>query len=137
MSTRPTDTQSVEHFVRRTLGCKCPDAVFKAITISRERSADTVPEYTRLLIGDRLLIYVLDTSRAQRLSAAVSTLATRGRAERDAAGLNRFRLVIATRHPTQALADAEASFTDAPGHDDRTHLHVIAPDQLPLDLRPS
>jgi len=132
---QPTDTQSIERFVRGTLGCKCPEAVFKAITISREQDPATETPYTRLLVGDRLLIYVLDARHTKKPSAAVSTLAARGRAERDTGQLNRFRLVLATAHPTQILADAQTTFADAPGHDDRTHLHVIATDQLPDTLR--
>ena len=129
------DIQPIEHFVRGTLGCKCPDAVFKAITISRGQDPETNTPYVRLLIGDRLLIYVLDARHTKKLSASASTLTTRGRAERDANGLNRFRLVLATDHPIQVLAQAQSAFADAPGHDERTHLHVIATDQLPDALR--
>ena len=133
MPTLPTNTASIQHFVRGTLGCKCPDAVFKAITISREQDPDTNTPYVRLVIGDRLLIYILDTRHTKKRSTAITALTTRGRTERDTAGLNRFRLVLASEHPTQA--QAQASVTDAPGYDDRTHLHVIATDQLPDALR--
>ena len=135
MPTLPTNTASIQHFVRGTLGCKCPDAVFKSIAMSHEQDPETETPYTRLLIGDRLLIYVLDARHTKKRSTAITALTTRGRTERDTAGLNRFRLVLATEHPTQVLAQAQASVTDAPGYDDRTHLHVIATDQLPDALR--
>jgi hypothetical protein len=133
----PTDTRAIEHFVRGTLGCKCPDAVFKTITISHDLDPETATAYTRLLIGDRLVIYVLDAEHAKKLSTVMSTLMTRGVTERNAGGLNRFRLVLATAHPTQVLADAQSGFANAPDHDDHTHLHVIATDQLPDALRSS
>lgn len=131
----PSQTKAITHFVRRTLGCKCPDEVFQSIARSHEQDAERQTPYTRLLIGNRLLIYVLDAEHTKKISAAVSTLATRGRAERDAGNFNRFRLVLATPYPTQVMADAQTCFAEAPGHDDRTHLHVIAADQLPDTLR--
>ena len=88
---------ALEHFVRGTLGCKCPDVVFQSITIDRADS------HTRLVVGNRLLIYVFESSSGKTL----------------------------------ALADAKANFAESVGDDDRAHLHVIAADQLPAELRRS
>jgi hypothetical protein len=120
---------ALEHFVRGTLGCKCPDEVFQAIAIDRTES------HTRLVVGNRLLIYVLETSPGKAPGKALARLAEQGLTDRNAQRLNRFRLVIASTQPTLALADAKANFAEAVGDDDRAHLHVIAVDQLPAELR--
>ena len=120
---------ALEHFVRGTLGCKCPAEVFQSIAIDRADS------HTRLVVGNRLLIYVLEASSAKAAGKALARLAEQGLTDRNAARLNRFRLVVASPQPTQALTDAQANFAEVVGADARAHLHVIATDQLPADLR--
>ena len=131
----PVDRQSIEHFVRTTLGCKCPDEVFESIVFERVPAPDAALPCTRLVIGNRLLIYIHETQPAKATTAAVSKLATQGRTERDAKQYNRYRLVLVSAHPTQVLDDAKASFTSVVGDDQRAHLHVVATDQLPHALR--
>jgi hypothetical protein len=131
----PADRHSIEHFVRTTLGCKCPDEVFQSIAIERAPTPDTALPHTRLVIGERLLIHVFEAPSVNATAAAVSKLATQGRTERDAKQYNRYRLVLVSAHPTQVLDDAKASFTSVVGDDQRAHLHVVATDQLPHALR--
>ena len=50
----------IEHFVRDTLGCRCPDEVLRSISIDHLYAADGATPYTRLIVGNRLLIYVLE-----------------------------------------------------------------------------
>lgn len=120
---------ALEHFIRSTLGCKCPDEVFQSVTI------DCADSHARLVIGNRLLIYVLETATGRAAGRTVSRLTEQGLADRNALRLNRFRLVVASAQPTQVLADAKAGFAKAAGDDDRAHLHVLAADQLPPELR--
>ncbi len=135
MSNR-ADRQTIEHFVRGTLGCGCPDEVFNSISIERPGGSDPSAAYVRLLIGNRLLIYVIEARGVEQVQAAVSELAPRGLEERDRIGLNRFRLVVVADHPTPPVATAaSAGFSDAIDHDDRAHLHVIAADLVPASLR--
>jgi hypothetical protein len=125
----PTPASSdLQRFVRSTLGCKCPDDVFQSVTINR------FDDHMRLVIGDRLLIYVMEVAADPPAGEAVSLLASRGLADRNSQRLNRMRLVIASTQPTLALADAQAAFAAVAGHDDRAHLHLIATDQLPAEL---
>jgi len=131
----PADRQSIEHFVRTTLGCKCPDEVFQSIAIERAPTPDTALPHTRLVIGERLLIHVFEAPSVKATVAAVSKLATQGRTERDAKQYNRYRLVLASAHPTQVLDDAKSSFASVVGDDQRAHLHVLATDRLPHALR--
>jgi hypothetical protein len=116
---------SIVRFVRGTLGCQCPDDVFDSITLATE-SADTVGCFSRLVIGRRLLIYVARSADA----AAVVALAHRGRRDRDASGLNRFRLVW-TAQDGSAARDAATAFAAARGNDGQMHLHVLPSHELP------
>ena len=132
---KPVDLQSIERFVRSTLGCKCPDKVFASIVIEHARLPDTGLAFTRLVIGNRLLIHILEASTIKVTAATVSNLAKQGLAERDAKQYHRFRLVILSAHPSQQMDDARTSFASAIGLDDRAHLHVLDTDQLPDALR--
>jgi hypothetical protein len=131
----PADRQSIEHFVRGTLGCKCPDDVFESIKILRAPTPTAATPHTRLVIGERLLIDVVEAQAVKAAGTTVTRLARKGLADRDAQHYNRYRLVVASDHPTQLLADAKASFASAAGDDPRAHLHILATDQLPDALR--
>ena len=131
----PADRPSIEHFVRGTLGCRCPDEVFQSIAIDYERAPKAAMPHTRVVIGERLLIYIYEEQPARATAAAVSKLARQGRAERDAKHYNRFRLVLASDYPTELLTAARTSFESVAGTDNRAHLHILATDQLPEAIR--
>lgn len=129
------DNSALEHFVRGTLGCKCPDEVFESIAVDRAPASAGALAHARLVVGNRLLIYVLAVEPGRRTTSVVSNLTRAGVAERKARGLNRFRIVVASTRPTQLLEDAKTGFDNAGGRDDHTYLHVIAIDQVPAGLR--
>lgn len=129
------DISALEHFVRGTLGCKCPDEVFESIAVDHVPASAGALAHTRLVVGNRLLIYVLTVEPGRRTNSVVSNLTGAGVVERNTRGLNRLRIVVASSQPTQLLEDAKAGFDDAAGRDDHTHLHVIAIDQVPAGLR--
>ena len=89
------------------------------------------------MIGNRLLIYVVEAAAEPSVHAAVSRLASQGLADRISQQFNRFRLVVASAQPMPGQTDATAAFTEAVGDDDRAHLHVIDAEQLPAELRRS
>lgn len=124
-------SSDLQCFVRSTLGCKCPDDVFRSVAIDRYES------HTRLLIGNRLLVYVVEAEAKLPDVKFVSQLASRGLADRDSQRLNRLRLVVASTQSELDLAHAKAAFAEVAGDDDRAHMHVISPDQLPAELRRS
>jgi len=133
-SLKPADRASLERFVRDTLGCTCPDAVFESIVIQHDDAA--VPlRHTRLVVGERLLIYLLEGPAGRVAPADVARLAGRGLAERNERGFNRFRLVVEWDRPVQEPGEFVASFSSVAGRDDRAHLHVIPAGQLPDVLR--
>lgn len=121
-------SSDLQRFVRGTLGCKCPDDVFQSVAI------DCREDHTRLMIGNRLLIYVVETTAEPPVGKAVSRLVEQGLADRNSQRLNRFRLVVACPEPSPDLASAKAAFAAVAGDDDRAHLHVISADQLPAEL---
>ena len=127
-------TNEIIRFVRGTLGCQCPDEVFQSIVIGQERTPDHGALFTRLLVGDRLLIYILPTSATAVVPDTLAALARQGRVERDAKGYNRFRLVIASREAAAQSTAARAVFDTVLGHDDKGHLHLVAGSEIPIAL---
>lgn len=128
------DMARMQHFIRSTLGCGCPDDVLQWIECSR---SEPVPEHdlmlTRIDVGGRLLVYVVEGNEAPEMTAgALPALMAAGLAERERAGFNRLRLVLASREPDAILALAERVFAESAPRDDKLHLHVVAADDLPF-----
>jgi hypothetical protein len=124
----------IEHFVRGTLGCQCPDEVFRSVSVDPTRTEDGAIGYTRLLVGNRLLIYILDAATVRLTDDALADLIARGRRERDARGCNRFRLVIACEEPASASTGFRNAFNEAAGDDERAHLHCLPRALLPAEV---
>jgi hypothetical protein len=123
----------IEHFVRGTLGCQCPDEVFQSISIDRVGAADDAASCTRLVVGNRLLIYILDAATVGVADGALADLVARGCRERDARGYNRFRLVIACDEPASEKTTVQHAFDEACGNDERAHLHCLPRTLLPVE----
>jgi hypothetical protein len=127
----------IEHFVRGTLGCGCPDEVFRSVSVRRLPPVIGRIAHTEILVGSRLLIRVLeapDDAAGEWLERAVAD----GRATRDRCGYNRFRLVLVAPASKLRTIDREgldARFARAPARDERVHLHLLDEDQLPESLR--
>lgn len=126
-----TDTTAIERFVRGTLGCQCPDEVFRHLEVGPLALPDGGTG-RRLLIGDRLLIHIVATSEWPERPVPIEELAIAGRDERDRHGYNRFRLVIAMPAAAGDAAPLEQRFARALEADERAHLHVLAADLLPI-----
>ena len=129
------DRAALEHFVRADLGCNCPDEVFESMTIEHDAIPGLRVPCARLVVGNRLLVYVLEATAGSPAAEALSSLANLGPAERDARGLNRFRLVVGAECPGELRAPAGEAFARIAGHDERAHLHVVPIDRLPDALR--
>ena len=117
----------------------CPDAVFRSIGIAHEHTPDDGTPFTRLLVGDRLLIYLVQSCARAATPDTLTALARQGRAERDAKPRVHdplpaaFRLVLVSHDPA-ADAAARTTFETTLGHDDKAHLHVVPSAEIPLDL---
>jgi len=127
----PGQKAAIERFVRGTLGCQCPDAVFGNVEVGPLALPGSIGTGRRLVIGDRLLIHVVTASERPEL-LGLEELAIAGRDERDHLGLNRFRLVIGMPTAASDTSSLEQRFRRALGVDDRAHLHVLAAAPLPI-----
>ena len=71
----PSHADEITRFVRGALGCQCPDDVFQSIVIAHERTPDNGAPFTRLLVGDRLLIYLVPSSSIEATPDTLAALA--------------------------------------------------------------
>jgi hypothetical protein len=120
------NNEAITRFVRETLGCKCPDEVFRHIEFTQQPEGCAI-QYTKITIGGRLLIYLYQTVHTEAdLDKKLEELLGRGREERDSSGLNRFRLVIAADEPGSIKETLIDKFESLRGSDEKLHLHVIS-----------
>jgi hypothetical protein len=133
---REAERLDIDRLVRGTLGCGCPDEVFHRIEVGSLALPGGCGLVTRLLIGDRLLVYVAVPTLAPAFRQRLAALAQQGRRERDHLGLNRFRLVLVAYGADLQETAAREAFQEVLGGDDRAHVHVVPRHELPLSLLP-
>ncbi len=121
------DREKIKAFVQGVLGCGCAEEVFKTIE-SRHAKKGGV-RYDRINIGNRLLIYVLRADDPEFIGTELPGMLFAGRKERDDAGFNRFRLVLATDAPAAGTA-AMTAYKKTKLTDDRLFIHVVHPAQI-------
>lgn len=127
-----TDTTAIERFVRGTLGCQCPDEVFRRMEVGPLALPGGSGTGRRLLVGGRLLIHIVAAPERTDEAGWIERVALAGRDERDRLACNRYRLVVASTSAAVDRTPLEQRFAGALGGDDRAHLHVLAADQLPI-----
>ncbi|MBK1701284.1 hypothetical protein [Thiococcus pfennigii] len=123
-------TPELEGFVRKTLGCTCPAEVFWHVDESPREQSHNAGVVRRIAIGGRLLVYLVRAPRDDRPSSAAALMrgwVAAGLAERDAAGMNRLRIVVVLdgTHPALQAALGRAFEAARPIGDARLHLHLI------------
>lgn len=129
-----TSRQQIRHFVRETLGCTCPDEVFNQIR-QLEQDALLASAHAVYEIGGRLCVAVYVPANWRELAQNLGQLVAAGMRYRDQHGFNRFRLVVACRDD-DAVIQLPQAFEALPEIDDKVHLHVVPPSQLPVDAPP-
>lgn len=122
----------IELFVRKTLGCTCPDEVFQHIDC---RSHVNLPggialDY-RIDIGGRLLVFVLAIDRFDSVASTLPLLVSAGIQDRDNAGFNRIRLVLLAKNPAH-IRDKAFDLFNSLKTDEKTHLHIIPKNNFPI-----
>ena len=117
-----TDKEKIKTFVQEVLGCGCSEDVFKIIEETGQEYKDI--RYSRINIGNRLLVYLFKTDNKQFIMDEMKKNLQMGISDRDENGFNRFRLVYAMRQPADAGASVKKVF-DSLKVDDRTHIHVV------------
>lgn len=131
MNNQYTD-KSITDFVRGTLGCGCPDDVFKKIEVSRERTVKQLSEITRINIGDTLLVYIVNDSLMDNYESITRALVSAGKGDRDRFGFNRFRLVLSGDDRLDLQNKIKNVFLSLIGGDEKLHLHFVKPPILGL-----
>ncbi len=114
---------AIRGFIQEVLGCGCPEEVFSRIETGEASWGGT--RFTRIVVGGRLLVAVFDTDDAGLVRERLPGWVAEGLRERDRAGLNRLRIVVATSTLSQIEPVARRAFAEITGCDDRTHLHVV------------
>jgi hypothetical protein len=128
-----TDKQAVKRFVQEELGCTCPDEVFSNIEIEDSpASFADLSEGQLILIGGKLIVYLIQTNDGMNLTNKLEQIFNRAREIRNKNGFNRFRLVVSAPSEQLNRDILTQQFENLVNIDERLHLHVIKHDQFPL-----
>lgn len=123
------DNGKLKSFVQNTLGCGCPEEVFRSIDVrSYVRLSDDIVVNTAITIGDRLLVYVIGPIAQDVIQQQMNVLVAAGKQERDSRGLNRFRLVVVADGAFDQKS-LQSQFEELRGTDEKIHLHIISKEQ--------
>ena len=115
--------QQITPFVREVLGCQCPLELFEKIDSSIERLGDLT--YQRILVGQRLLVYLVYGDNFLDAPECVVELLNAGVAERDREGYNRIRLVLQGELSLEQAAGLNALVSPVTTADAKAHLHLV------------
>ena len=122
----------IKGFVRERLGCDCLDEVFEHIEYFPETKIRDFPGLVdRIVIGNRLLIYIWNLDDATDAETYLPFLLNAGIKERDDCSLNRFRLVIGTTDTEGIKSVMDAWDPVSTGRDPKAHLHIIHKGDIP------
>lgn len=124
------DITKIKAFVQNTLGCSCPEEVFHHIDCVSGIQREGFDIWYRINIGNRLLVYVSSIDSGDSLKELLPKLIDIGRKERDTAGFNRFRLVLATGGGVDARKTVEDIFADIQ-KDEKVHIHILPKSSIP------
>lgn len=128
------DRAKIRRFVQETLGCGCPEEVFRSIDCKRDvRVSDDVILNSAIIIGNRLLIYVVNGNQ-DFFEKHLAFLVSAGKNERDSRGFNRFRLAIVTDESPGNDDVIRRAFGELQDRDDNIQLHVISSNDNCLDF---
>ncbi len=126
-----SEMDQIKSFVQQTLGCRCPDAVFEHTEIERNILTDSgVFLHSRINIGNRLLIYVMEQKGISLNPDDLSSIVQEGTHERYKYGFNRLRLVLAIDESEELHRRVGNMFDKLSVNDDKIHLHIIYKKQL-------
>lgn len=121
--------EAIKDFVQKTLGCGCPEEVFRQIESQSDVPLDDHVRAGRINIGNRLLIYIAEI-KEENLMTLLPFLIEKGKKERDTLHFNRFRLVLATDENSTIEQQANALF-ETIEKDEKIHLHTIRKNNIP------
>ena len=120
------NAEMVKSFIQSDLGCTCPEEVFDTIKYEHNCKLrhDLAIDHV-LIIGDRLLVYILSVDEANGFKKSFRDILGYGTKWRDDYGLNRFRLVIITTKVKTLDRMLKPVFEKMADGDDKVHLHIL------------
>lgn len=119
------DNEMIKKFAIDVLGCGCDNSVFDRIEQSRSfRLPSGITLSSRILIGNRLLIYIID--RDSMSPSDIKAIVRDGLEERNSSGYNRLRVVVTTDNVDEDTRRYTKVFADIQGRDEKTHLHILS-----------
>ena len=124
------NTENIIAFVKQTLGCNCPDEVFSNIEYQSDIPCSGIVLDMKINVGNRLLIYIVTVNDPDSLGRMLPVLITAGKKERNGAGFNRFRLVLAADNINAIEKEAEKIFNRL-NEDEKIYLHTLPRNSLP------
>ncbi len=118
--------KEIKEFAQNVLGCGCPEEVFLSIEtrIIGLPEASDLQHVQRILIGNRLLVYLVDIGDYRGCSSLLSVVCSYGVRDRDVNGYNRLRIVL---YPGSKCSDDELSWKEAVAsyESDRLFVHLL------------
>ena len=118
-----SSNEEIAQFVRQTLGCSCPDEVFRRIESEEILTPHGMQK--RITIGDRLLVWLATADHPDFTMDRFDGILRAGIAERDRRGLNRFRLVLLSADPAAKRSQMQATYQACALCDEKVHLHSV------------
>ena len=106
--------------IQDMLGCGCPFEVFEHIQMELIRVNDIC--MLQLILGNKLLVWIMDRLKMDRAKDSASKILEQGRNERDSRQLNRFRLVLVGEVPEPEAEELQKLPETKP---DKVHLHIL------------
>ncbi len=123
------EKERVKSFVKGVLGCSCEDAVFDHIE-GEKISLPSGGELKRLVVGGRLLLYIVGPDLHPLKSDQLLGLVQSWLEERDALHLNRLRIVFASASESLVQDGVIQLLQPLLKTDGRLHLHFIRSDEI-------
>ena len=114
-----TERSRAVFLVRGLLGCTCPQEVFDHYQVGGQ--VITSMPVVELIMGDRLLVWMVDGAKISDPGETLSNLLEAGLSKRKRRGLNRFRLVVVGDFLSWEKRWAHL----AKDLDSKVHLHVL------------
>ena len=116
--------ETIKSFAVDLLGCGCSGEVFDSIEVSGENFGQDCGG-TRILIGRRLLIYIVPWSDRIVVPDDIDLLVHRGKEERDRNGYNRFRLVLTADRADELREKNGDLLQSLVRGDEKLHVHIL------------
>jgi len=117
----------LKKFIQHTLGCGCPEDVFKKIDYEKNQS-DVWDG--RINVGDRLLVYIVNVDSEDDVSKTIIQAMESGVTERNDKNFNRFRLVLVASNRERISSSAQKTFCASNLFDEKTHLHLLSENDI-------